>query len=416
MKRVYKTRKVFIGMVDIASQITDFKEGFQANGVDTLTAIYANYSKVSKGKADVNLSLSKKRYFGGIRPRFLQKYLQDNFGEPHTRLWKRAIRECDTFLFIWSSFQKDFSDLAELKRKGKKIISVFVGSDVRWYHAMKQDFTEHKLPLIEYDEINTSPEELKNTLSRLRIAEKYSDIIICLPCAMQLALKPYMKYMILVNCREIVENTKQREINPIVIHAPTHQKGKGTQYVLEVFDRLKKEGIVFEVRLIENMANEQALKEYSNADILVGQLLTPGGGKQDREAMAAGTIVLSSFAKDYPQLLPECPIIDVTPATLYRELKSIILDYPRRVELAKKGRPYVEKYHSPAERCKVLLDLLELQEERRSYDFYPEFFKNKFVPESQMAAEIYNTWTDFVKGCDWYKKYVKSKDRNGLKF
>jgi hypothetical protein len=49
-------------------------------------------------------------------------------------------------------------------------------------------------------------------------------------------------------------------------------------------------------------------------------------------------------------------------------------------------------------------------------DFYPTFFRDNFIPESEEAAAVYNKWNNYVKDCDWYKKHVKTGERAGLSF
>ena len=104
-------------------------------------------------------------------------------------------------------------------------------------------------------------------------------------------------------------------------------------------------------------------------------MLIPGGGKQEREALASGMVVLSSILRQYPENIPgDCPIIDVGPETLYQELKRILSDYLLRVQLAKKGRPYVEKYHDTKKICQNIIEILSSNKPK--YNFFPDFFRD----------------------------------------
>ena len=158
-------------------------------------------------------------------------------------------------------------------------------------------------------------------------------------------MRPYSHLFIPADTSIIKEKNEQRKI-PVVAHAPSKRAVKGTDIVLNALERLKNEGVEFETRLIENVPYHEALKMYEDSDIVIGELFIPSAGKLDREALAAGKVVLSSVRRDYVDNLPaDCPIIDINPETVYDELKKIIPDHAQRIELAKKGRPFVEKYH-----------------------------------------------------------------------
>jgi len=174
------------------------------------------------------------------------------------RVFNKAKNECDVFIFIWSSFFTDFSDYKILKSLNKKIITFFVGDDIRWQSAMEQDFTFYKIPHIEYSDIKNTPISLNQKLRFLRTAEKYSDIIFSAPNQSQLALRPYHKIFVPVNIEKYPCNDKQREI-PLVCHAPSVSAGKGTKYVLKAIDRLKDEGLSFEFRLIQDIPHNEAI-------------------------------------------------------------------------------------------------------------------------------------------------------------
>jgi hypothetical protein len=118
---------------------------------------------------------------------------------------------------------------------------------------------------------------------------------------------------------------------------------------------------------------------------------------------------------NYPQKNPaDCPIIDINPQNIYEELKNIILDHPRRVELAKKSRPYVEKHLDIRYFCQTVADLLNGK--NIDYDYEPTFFRHHFIPESDNVINDYNQYTQLVGQTDWYKKYVPSGKRNELIF
>ncbi len=409
--------RIFIGLSDTASQASDLKKGFSALGIESYSAILEAINVTAN---EVDEIISRENFLTRLplRPYSLKNFLR--YGMRRRQLLREMAKTCDVFIFVWESFLADSSDLEYLKKLGKKIVVFFMGSEQRWKTAYEQEMTLYgissyysRFPPFRYE---FSIKALKEKLRYLRNVEKYADVIYSLPNQSQLSLRPYYHFYIPVNTRIITEKTQQREI-PLIVHAPTKRSVKGTDIVLETFERLRKEGLKFEVRLIENTPYLEALKIYPEADIVIGELFIPSGGKLDREALAAGNVVLSSVRRDYIDALPpDCPVIDVNPANLYDELKKIIPDQLRRVELAKKGRAFVEKYHDIDVVCRDVLDKLENAAGAEDFDFFPTFFREKFLPESREHAKIYNQWTQFVSDTGWYKKYVPAGKRDRLIF
>ncbi len=413
--------KVFVGMHNIASLMQGWKLGLEENGYETITAVHLpNGSIVDNNNIDYKLyelGKSKVSFFKQF-PFYPLNYLRGKSTNPFDYVWGEAIKQCDTFVFIWFSFQPNYEDYARLKQLGKKIITFFVGDDIRWITSMQQDFSQAGLLPIEYskDSMNGFDEKyLTQKLSFLRTAEKYSDIILSHPNQSQLALRPYHQVFTIVNPNNFLHQPTQRAKNPMIVHAPSSAHFKGTRFILPAIERLKNEGYEFEFKLIQNMPYQQALEEYAKADILIGQLFTPYAGTQDREGLACGKVVLTSIGRKYAKVPEDCPFVDVNPHNLYDELKAIIENYDLRCKLAAQGRAYVEKYHSPKAVVKRVLYALNTPKEQRQYDFYPTFFRNDFLPEKEYVS-LYNQWTAYVKDCDWYKAHVPTGERDGLIF
>lgn len=412
-------KTVYIGTSDIASQGRDFYNGFKELGVKVKLIRNTKSNVYQSSKININLYWlysfvplwRPRRITSKIRKYWV--YLVDCF------VYRRLKRDCDLFIYVYSTIKDDFSDLVKLKSFGIKVVFFFVGDDVRWYPAMRQDFLRFGLQPIEYkDKIFYSEGYMEKRLRFLRNAEMYADLIFSHPNQSQLALRPYYRGYVMVNVRKPFHVENQREKCPVIIHAPTSPEGKGTKHVLAAVAKLKADGIDFTFKLLENVPYDEVFIEYSNADILIGQLLAPGGGKQERELMSLAKVVLSSATYSYDSLLfkTECPIIDVNPLNLADVLKKIILDYPYRKKIAAKGPAYVEAYHQPKMFCEKILNLLEMSEEIRKYDYYPHFFRDEFVPESEKSIIVYNKYTNMVKDCVWYKTHIRPGARSGLIF
>ena len=144
---------------------------------------------------------------------------------------------------------------------------------------------------------------------------------------------------------------------PIVVHAPSDDEYKGTSYIVEAVERLRREGHDFEYCLFRNTDNIKVRKILSEADISVDQLFAFEPGGFALESMAAGCAVLGANVPEFSGFPNELPIIYIDPDNIYQNLKMLLEDPELRRELGEKGRKYVEKYHDPT---KIANDIIEL--------------------------------------------------------
>jgi hypothetical protein len=142
---------------------------------------------------------------------------------------------------------------------------------------------------------------------------------------------------------------KGENVFPIkIIHAPNHRQFKGTKYLVEAVDRLRRQGYEIELQLIEKTSNREALELYGEADVIAEQFLIGWHGYLAVEGMALGKPVVCFVRKpteDYP-LGTDCPIVRASPDGLEETLLWLIENPQVRVELGKKGRAYVEEVFS----------------------------------------------------------------------
>jgi len=134
-----------------------------------------------------------------------------------------------------------------------------------------------------------------------------------------------------------------------IVHAPNHRAIKGTQHVIDACEALNREGYAVDLVLVERKPNDEARKLYESADIVAEQFLLGAYGLFAIEAMALGKPVLTYLRDDlfaYHPAWVSLPIVNTDPDSLVANLRMLILDPGLRLELGKRGRAYVEKYHS----------------------------------------------------------------------
>ena len=87
-------------------------------------------------------------------------------------------------------------------------------------------------------------------------------------------------------------------------HAPSHRGVKGTDLIIEAFDKLKISHSSFEFILIENLSHSDAMKAYESIDVLIDQLFAGWYGGIAVELMSLGKPVISYIRESDLRFIP----------------------------------------------------------------------------------------------------------------
>jgi len=133
---------------------------------------------------------------------------------------------------------------------------------------------------------------------------------------------------------------------PLVVHAPSHPARKGTDAVLRAVEQLRRRGCRFRFELIHGRRRDEALAIVRRCDVFLDQFVLGAYGLAAVEAMALGKpcvgYILPELFDAYPA---ELPIVNAEQDNLTTVLERLLQDGPRRHELGRRGRAYVEQYH-----------------------------------------------------------------------
>ncbi|WP_404475511.1 glycosyltransferase [Microbacterium aerolatum] len=149
---------------------------------------------------------------------------------------------------------------------------------------------------------------------------------------------------------------------PIVVHAPSRARLKGTALVRDAARRLDAEGLI-EYREISGVAAGDMPDVYGQADIVLDQFSLGSYGVAACEALSAGRIVVSHVAEDVRDLVQQqtgriLPIREATGADLERVLRELVADPPGARALAEQGPAFVKAVHSGARSAETLAAFL----------------------------------------------------------
>lgn len=450
---------IYLGQINIASILTDLQKAFSSMGHQAITV--TNSTSPIQDPCDIHIDLECMKVLGKFRkyhPHARQTELQRVHEQIETKILKKVTAiavACDICLFAWETFSPGLEDVLLLQKQGIKVVIVFVGSDVRFAPAENTLNRRFGYPLIANSEYFDEA-YMHKTLRYLRLAEAYADMVCGWSAA---ALRPayQMPLVTMIDSSNIPFGVPDNE-TPKLLHAPSRRSTKGTEIWLQVVSDLKEEGFNFEFTVVEGLSRHEYLKLLEATDIYCGSLNI--GGKADREAMAAGCVVLSAAGTNKEEILrqgelddarfreiygvvsrsPEeqelqerrkiknwyhsaqCPVIAVTAETAKDELRKVLQNREFRRQLGNKGRFVIEKFCSPTRVADDILQYLNAPEAFASQAMLSgqySFFHKEYVPEGEYERSLLpllNETTAIVRDTPWYKRFISPMQRDGLVF
>ena len=147
---------------------------------------------------------------------------------------------------------------------------------------------------------------------------------------------------------------------PVVVHAPSSRRRKGTEHVVAACEALD-----VDLRIVEGLRHDEAFAHYREADIVIDQLNAGWYGVLAIECLALGKPVLTYLFDDARAWTEnafgtEVPLVNVTAETLQERLGALVDAGPgewRRVGDA--SRAYVEQVHDIERVVDSLVELYE---------------------------------------------------------
>jgi hypothetical protein len=246
----------------------------------------------------------------------------------------------------------EFRDLALMSKLGKVLAVTYQGDDARQGDYCREHFTVSHIGEVEDGYYTAAGDAIKRVaISKF---DRYADKIYALNPDLLYVLPEKAEFVPYASVDlSLWKSSGAPRRKPVIAHAPTHRKVKGTRFIEEAVNRLKNENIEFDFVLVENMSHSEAKKVYESSDLLVDQLLVGWYGAVATEFMALGKPVVAYIREEDLKFIPasmknEMPIIKTTAPDIYRTLKSILTSGTINLsEIGARSRQYVEKWHDP---------------------------------------------------------------------
>jgi Glycosyl transferases group 1 len=303
-------------------------------------------------------------------------------------------------------------DIPMIKARGKRIIYRFTGFDLR---MRSEDMRKNPYSAFHYGYDLGFDESMQKKY--LAFLEEYVDEFIVQDPEMQDFLPRAKIIPRVIDIEKWAYEGIKPSNKPLVVHAPSVKKSKGTEFVEKAIDELKNEGLQFEYKPIVGMKNEEAKQWYKKADIIVDQLHVGWYGVLALEGMALGKPVVVYIREELLEKFEhDIPIQNANPETAKSSLRELITDYEMRVDLGNRARKYVEQVHDVRKVVPQLVNVYKgvLQREPvlpKSYsdiDYYSAQIELIYSNRIMTGKEIKNGFVRFMQN-DAKTKWILRK-------
>jgi hypothetical protein len=146
---------------------------------------------------------------------------------------------------------------------------------------------------------------------------------------------------------------------PVVLHAPSSRRRKGTEHIVAAV-----EGLDAELKIVEGLTHDEAFELYREADIVVDQLNAGWYGVFAIECLALGKPVVTFLHDEAVRRTEEAygtkvPLVSATAETLRERLRPLVEDVQLRQRVGAASRAYAEQLHDIDKIAGELLGIYE---------------------------------------------------------
>ena len=335
--------RVLCGYVNTGGLAYKLAEGLRKNGIRADSIVIDDHTFA--------YPYHKKLSFIGNKPNLVNRLLKYYYFIKHTFRY-------DVFIFnTRSTMLSKKGDLKILKKLGKKTAMIYVGCDIRdknFYLNSPDKYTVCKNCTIEYQEKVDCVMEKK--INESGVIQENIDASFAHPFDATILEEKFHYFYLLL---ELEDYKPKYETNKRIriIHAPSDAGIKGTNYVLDAIEKLKKRNLDFEFELATGKSQSDLKEAIRNSDILIDQMVAGWYGLISVEAMALGKTTVCFLKQSLYNFIPDIPIINLNPDNLAEGLEKLINEREKLQSIGMAGRRFAEKYHDYSKNSMNILSI-----------------------------------------------------------
>lgn len=149
---------------------------------------------------------------------------------------------------------------------------------------------------------------------------------------------------------------------PVVFHAPTNPRSKGTALIAPVLEALERQRVI-NYRPAAVVPSDGMPDHVKRADIVLDQFRVGSYGVAACEALAAGRVVVGHISDQVRSAASAAagmplPIVEADPGSIERVLRDIVAEPDKFRELAATGPDFVARIHDGTYSARVLAPFL----------------------------------------------------------
>ena len=253
-----------------------------------------------------------------------------------------------------------------VKNNRKSFFIVAGGDPIIWQHWLREDDGKVSNLVKQTNKIDLNPQLVRNLLDikekekTLKLVEHANGVI---PVMYEYA-EPYRKLNNLcptipipINCNKIEYTENKIHPKLVVFHGLNRRGAKGTEYVEQAFEILRKKyPNDLELVIAGNMKYTDYLEFLKQVNVIIDQTNSFSLGINGLISLAQGKIVLGGAEIQGQKELgyESCPIINIKPdpADIVVKIENLLERRNQIAETGRHSRLFVEKYHNHVEIAK----------------------------------------------------------------
>lgn len=145
---------------------------------------------------------------------------------------------------------------------------------------------------------------------------------------------------------------------PLVLHSPTAKVAKGSNYIVNAVEELKRD-FDFDFVLLHGMPRAEVMSYMMNCDVFIDQVILGMYGLATCEAMCFGKPVLCYLMPSVIEngLPHDCPIVNTDAESIKTNLKKLLESSVLRNEIGIQSRAYAELYFDSKVNANKLVEI-----------------------------------------------------------